>query len=123
MTAAEQLVGLTLDGKWKVVSRSKAQPSSGGHFSVPCFVESSDGKLHFLKALDFSTAFEPGVDVISALQQLTAAFNHERDILEHCRSRNLSHVVVAVTHGYVQIPNLSPQEGTVGLHPVWMTPA
>jgi hypothetical protein len=113
MTVAEQLKGLKLDGGWTVVERLQNQPSSGGYFSVPYLVNDSNGKPHFLKAFDFSSAFEPGIDVISELQRLTAAFEHERDILEHCKSRRLSAVVVAITFGYVRVPNLSPTEGTV----------
>jgi hypothetical protein len=66
-----------------------------------------------LKAFDFSSAFEPGRDVVSELQRLTAAFEHERDILELCRSRRRSGVVIAIKHGYVVVPGLTPQEGTV----------
>jgi serine/threonine protein kinase len=113
MTAAEMLVGIDLDGGWKVIERLKNQPSSGGYFSVPYLVHDAKGKPCFLKAFDFSSAFEPGVDVITALQRLTSAFEHERDILEHCKNRYLSAVVVALTHGYLQIPGMSAQEGTV----------
>src|SRR5665213_204205 len=100
MSAAEQLVGLQLDGGWQVVKRLQLQGSSGGHFSVPYLVRDAEGKDHFLKAFDFSSAFDPGVDVISALQRLTNGFEHERDILEHCKARRLSAVVVAISHGY-----------------------
>ncbi|MBB4383256.1 hypothetical protein [Bradyrhizobium sp. SBR1B] len=103
MTAAEQLVGMTLDGGWKVVNKIAHVPSSGGMFSVPYVVADKDGKEHFLKALDFSDAFN-APDPARALQNLTSAYNHERDVLEHCRDRRLSRVVLAVTHGYAQVP-------------------
>lgn len=113
MNAAERLLGLDLPGGWKVVEKLNHQGTSGGHFSVPYLAKDRIGKLHFLKAFDFSTAFQPGVDVVKELHRLTAAFEHERDILELCKSRHLSGVVVAITHGYVQVPNMPPQEGTV----------
>ncbi len=113
MTAASKLVGLALDGGYRVVEQLKSQPSSGGIFSVPYVVEDKSGKRHFLKAFDFSSAFEPGKDVVKELQRMTAAFEHERDILDHCKSRRLSAVVVAITHGYVQVPNTPRTEGTV----------
>jgi eukaryotic-like serine/threonine-protein kinase len=113
MSAADKMLGLDLTGGWKVVQKLQHQGTSGGYFSVPYIAKDQNGKVHFLKAFDFSTAFQPGADVIKELQQLTAAFEHERDILEHCKSRRLSGVVVAVTHGYVQIPGMPPQEGTV----------
>ena len=113
MTAAEQLTGLVLPGNWNVTEKLKHVGTSGGCFSVPYVVEDQNGTPHFLKAFDFSSAFEPGVDVIKELQRLTSAFEHERDILEHCKARRLSAVTVAIAHGYVQIPGLSAQEGTV----------
>jgi eukaryotic-like serine/threonine-protein kinase len=113
MTAASKLDGLTLDGGYQVIEKIEAQPSSGGMFSVPYLVRDANGKSYFLKAFDFSEAFEPGKDVISELRRLTSAYEHEREILEHCKSRRLSGVVVAVTHGYVQIAGMPRSEGTV----------
>lgn len=112
MNAAEHLAGMTLDGGWKVVSKVAHVPSSGGMFSVPYIVEDTDGKEHFLKALDFSDAFTH-LDPARKLQEMTSAYNHERDILEHCRDRKLSRVVLAVTHGYAQVPGFSFVEGRV----------
>jgi len=113
MSAAEQLQGLVLDNKWKVQQRIKSQPSSGGFFSVPYIIEDQAGTQHFLKAFDFSHAFRPGSDVVVVLEMMTAAYNHERDLLEYCKARKLSGVVMAVAHGYVQVPGTSPMEGTV----------
>lgn len=113
MSAASKLMGLTLDGGFRVVEQLTDQPSSGGMFSVPYIVEDGKGKRHFLKAFDFSEAFEPGKDVISELRRLTSAYEHERDILEHCKNRRLSGVVLAITHGYVHIAGMSRSEGTV----------
>jgi serine/threonine protein kinase len=112
MSAAEQLEGMKLDGGWTVVKKVAHIPSSGGMFSIPYIVSDSDGKEHFLKALDFSDAFNKP-DPARALQHLTSAYNHERDILEHCKERKLSRVVVAVTHGYTQVGGLDPISGRV----------
>jgi eukaryotic-like serine/threonine-protein kinase len=112
MSAAEHLEGMTLDGGWIVGKKVAHAPSSGGMFSVPYIVTDSDGKEHFLKALDFSDAFNKP-DPARALQDLTSAYNHERDILEHCKQRDLSGVVVAVTHGYAQVAGFDPISGQV----------
>jgi serine/threonine protein kinase len=112
MSAAEQLQGMKLDGGWTVGKMVTHKPSSGGMFSVPYIVTDSKGKEHFLKALDFSDAFSKP-DPARALQELTSAYNHERDILEHCKQRNLSRVVVAVTHGYTQVAGFDPVSGRV----------
>lgn len=115
MSAAEELTGLILDGGWTVDRRVMHVPSSGGVHSVPYIVKDTQGREHFLKALDFSYAFDDlrKKDAARILQDMTAAYNHERDILEHCKDRRLSRVVVAITHGYVQVPGFSSIEGTV----------
>lgn len=113
MNAAERLEGMTLEGGWKVVRKIPHVPSSGGAFSVAYIVKDKDGKEHFLKALDFSEAFN-AEDPARELQKLTESYNHERDILEHCKDRKLSRVVLAVTHGYAQVPGFSALEGRVG---------
>lgn len=112
MSAADHLQGLVLDGDWTVLRKVAYKPSSGGIFSVPYIVADKSGKEHFLKALDFSDAFNKP-DPARALQEMTSAYNHERDILEHCKDRRLSRVVLAVTHGYVQVPGYSNIEGRV----------
>jgi eukaryotic-like serine/threonine-protein kinase len=113
MSAADQLQGLALNGGWVVQKRLDHQPTSGGVFSVPYIVNDKDGKEHFLKALDFSKAFEPGCDTFRELENMTSIYNHERDILEHCKARGLSRVVIAVTHGYVQVPGFVVEAGQV----------
>ena len=99
MSAAHQLEGLGLDDGWKVVKLLTHQSSSGGAFSVPYSVHDKKGKPHFLKAFDFSQAFQPGQDVMRALANLTALYEHERDILEHFKEQRLSRVATAIRHG------------------------
>lgn len=112
MSAAEHLQGMQLADGWTVLRKVDSQPSSGGIFSVPYIVSDAKGREHFLKALDFSSAFATS-DPARALQDMTSAYNHERDVLEHCKSRKLSHVVHAVTHGYAQVPSIPGVEGRV----------
>jgi len=80
MSAAENLMGLDLDDGWKVVERLKHESSSGGMFSVPYLAHDKEGKPYFLKAFDFSQAFEPGRDVIRVLQSLTALYELIRGV-------------------------------------------
>ncbi|MBA8903177.1 serine/threonine-protein kinase [Phyllobacterium sp. P30BS-XVII] len=113
MTAAARLAGLDISDGWKVTSHLERSPNStGGTFSHSYLAE-RDGKIAFLKAFDFSQAFEPGVDTLKNLGELTASFEHERDILEHCRGRRLSHVALAIGHGHVDVPSMSSMEGRV----------
>ena len=113
MTAAEQLLGLTLDGGWVVSERIVRPPyASGGAFSHSYLATKNDG-IAFVKAFDFSDVFEPGADTLKLLNERIASYEHERDVLEHCRSRNLSNVALAIGHGKVTVPGMSSMEGTV----------
>ncbi len=47
------------------------------------------------------------------LQLLTSAYNHEREILEHCGNKRLSHVVLAIDSGETIVPGLGSIEGRV----------
>ena len=50
----ESLSDLELDGGWKVVRKTaKSAGATGGHFSCGYIVENADGRLGYLKALDF----------------------------------------------------------------------
>lgn len=101
-TPAKQLLGLTLDGGWKVVTALGKPPGgSGGNFSEGYIVE-RDGKRAFLKALDYSRAMR-APDPAIALQALTEAYNFEREILLRCRDRRLDRVVIAVDHGTARV--------------------
>lgn len=113
MSAADDLLGLELENGWKVTAHLARHPNgTGGTFSQSYVVE-KDGRHGFLKAFDFWQAFEPGVDTAEHIQILTASYNHEREVLSHCGDRGLSHVVLAVGHGSVQVPNLGSMEGRV----------
>ncbi len=113
MTASSKLQGLVLDDGWKIVTALiRPAGSTGGMFSNSYLAE-KDGRTAFLKAFDFSDAFQPGVDTLKELGILTASYEHERNVLEHCRGRRMSHVTLAVAHGHVEVPGLSAMEGRV----------
>ena len=113
MTAAEQLLDLTLDDGWQVFKRiERSKYATGGTFSHS-YLARNGSSVAFVKAFDFSGAFGPGVETLGILNMLTASYEHERDVLEYCRGRRLSNVAVAIGHGYVSVPNMSPMEGRV----------
>jgi serine/threonine protein kinase len=56
-----------------------------------------------LKALDYSLALQEP-DQVAALQRLTSAYLHERALLEKCTADRLSHVVLALDFGEVEVP-------------------
>jgi serine/threonine protein kinase len=113
MSASEKLLGLTLANDWKVTRRLGQEPNrTGGTFSQGYVVE-KPGRIGFLKAFDFSPAFRPGVDAAVMIQNMTTAYNYEREVLDHCRDKRLSRVVLAVDSGKVQVPGISGMDATV----------
>ncbi len=104
---AECLEGLDLDEGWHVESIINKHPkSTGGCFSVSYTVSHKTGHHAFLKALDFSSAFQWQGDQAMLLESMTAAFNFERKLLSQCAG--LSRVVTALANGYADIKRHRP---------------
>ncbi|MBU8921214.1 MAG: protein kinase [Bacteroidales bacterium] len=104
MKPSECLEGLSLHGGWKVKSIIRRLPNStGGHFSIGYLVEDSTGREAFLKALDFSGAFQ-SPDPPRKLQAMTTAYNFERDLLAKCENRSLRRIVTPISDGTVNAP-------------------
>jgi serine/threonine protein kinase len=100
------LVGLDLKGGWHVESiRHRHPKGTGGSFSVGYLVVNNDGHKAYLKALDYSAAFEHP-DPPRALQDLTTAYNFERDLLEKCKDRRLRRIVLPLDSGTVKVPGI-----------------
>ena len=98
-TPAQQLVGKELPNGWKVerlIDRPKT--STGGHFSTSYIVRSGNGERAFLKAMDYTKALE-SPDPARELQEMTTAYNFERDLLEQCKSNRLSRIVRILGNG------------------------
>lgn len=113
MSAADDLQGMQLANGWAVVAKMGRNPDgSGGTFSQSYTVQ-KNGTTGFLKAFDFSDAFEPGANTTELLQILTSAYNFERSILSHCQQRKLSNVVVAIDSGQIQVPGYGNADGRV----------
>ena len=86
MRAAEQLVGLTLNGNWKVMEKpSRSKTATGANFSVGYVVKNLDEHMQvFLKAMDYAAAFQqplrPGQSLADVLKAMTDPFIFERDM-------------------------------------------
>lgn len=102
-SAAHALLGLEVDGGWRVVEKLQKSPdATGSNFSVGYIVE-RDGHRAFLKALDYSHALrQPNFSRV--LQWMTEEFNFERDILDRCRIGRMDRIVLAIGHGELTIP-------------------
>lgn len=104
--AVDCLKDLKLKEGWRVKSIIHKHPQgTGGNFSVGYLVVNKDGRKAYLKAIDYSAAFE-NPDPPRALQALTTAFNFERDLLAKCKDRRLRRIVIALDSGTVKVPGI-----------------
>lgn len=100
----ENLEGMVTGDGWTVGALVQRQAyQTGGCFSVGYMATHEDGRVGFLKALDFSRALA-AADVIRALEDMTRTYNFERDVLSLCRGANLDRVVVAISDGALPVP-------------------
>jgi eukaryotic-like serine/threonine-protein kinase len=100
---SENLLGISLVSGWEVTEMLIKHPGdTGGHFSTGYKVMRSNQK-GFLKALDFSEAFA-SQDPARRLQELTEAYNFERDLPNKCKVKNLSKVVCPIEDGTIDVP-------------------
>jgi serine/threonine protein kinase len=104
MKPCECLSGMDLPHNWHITSCIHRPPTStGGHFSVGYEVINSEGKRGYLKALDFTAALSRP-DIPRALQEMTTAYNFERDLLTRCSKHKADRVVTAIDDGSVDVP-------------------
>lgn len=98
---SERLVGVCVNNRWHVIEKvHKKADETGGQFSTGYIVQDHDGLKAFLKAIDFQVhPDEP--DPARKMEELTAAFNFERDILDLCRDARLRRVALAIDDGRV----------------------
>lgn len=101
---ATLLLGLKLKGGWEVVELlKKPKNATGSAFSVSYKVKNKNGEMGFLKAFDYSRAFQSN-DVMRALNDMTTAFIFERDLLYKCKNKRLSKVIMPIACGDVKVP-------------------
>jgi serine/threonine protein kinase len=106
-SAAHRLEGRQLEG-WQVGKRRQLGPDQSGSVnSVGYFVKHASGQEGFLKALDYSAAFDRE-DPARELQSMTESFNAERDLLEWCGQTGLHRIVRALASGTARVPNTNP---------------
>ncbi len=108
MGPADQLKGMQL-GEWLVVEEAKRKPNAtGGHFSKGYVVEHKDGRRGFLKALDYTAAFQQP-NTANVLLAMTQAYVFEKTLCLKCN--HLSRVTRAIGSGSVDVnPHLQFQK-------------
>jgi hypothetical protein len=81
MGPAHSLTGLTLDGGWKVTGLADRQKNAtGGFFSVGYNAVRTDGRVGFLKAMDYSSAVNTPAHMADMLHALTEAYLFEKNL-------------------------------------------
>lgn len=101
LNAAHKLVGRVLSSGWEV--KSKIEPkegATGGYFSV-CYIAEKDGQVGFLKAIDFVAFLKMrrDVDFMNSMNDMTASYVYERDLLSLCRQKGLNKIPILFDDG------------------------
>lgn len=97
MHLTENLTGRRLADGWEVIERVAVKEGmTGSNFSIGYRAKQEGGREGFVKVLDISKAASEA-DPARVLQDLTTAFNFERDILQECS--RMSRVVSALSEG------------------------
>ncbi|ABQ06681.1 protein kinase domain-containing protein [Flavobacterium johnsoniae] len=107
--AAESLEGRVLKNGWRVNKKIEPKPgSSGGFFSV-CYLVSNGEKEAFLKAINFNAFFQlhAGKSIMDILNEQSAAFKFEKDLLLRCKNNKLSKVSLILDEGEEHIPDFT----------------
>lgn len=92
---------MTTNSGWEVKQQLNNRLGSGGNFCVRYLVESQNGEVAFLKAMDLSKALGD----LSKLQQTVQEYLFEQDILNKCKDKNMSKVVTPLDAGEIIVPN------------------
>ena len=99
--AAQLLEGKLLEGGWRVIRKlSNSLNQTGGIYSSYYEVENDDRK-GFLKAFDYSAALKATEDFTKEINNITAAYNLEKEILELCRDNGCKNVIEILDKGTV----------------------
>jgi len=102
--AAQLLEGRVLQGGWHAVEKiAPAAHQTGGVYSSYYKVENGDRK-GFLKAFDYSAAARATNDFATEINNITTAYNLERDILELCKENGCRNIIQILDKGFIDVP-------------------
>ncbi len=97
--AAENLLGHTLKNDWEVIEKiNLPKTSTGGFFSVGYKVRNNEGKLAFLKAINFNK-MSASAGIMAQIELTTKAFNFECELLDVCKNENMNKIVLSLDYG------------------------
>ncbi|KMQ74402.1 protein kinase domain-containing protein [Marinobacter subterrani] len=81
---------------WFIREKVDSKQVSGGNFCARYIVESEDGQIAFMKAMDLTRALNSPLE---QLQSLISEYLFEQSILEYCKEQKMSKVVVPLSAG------------------------
>ncbi|HDZ47065.1 hypothetical protein LCGC14_0154420 [marine sediment metagenome] len=90
------LVGKSTPCGWCVVKMITTSQTSGGNFCTRYLVESQNGDIAFMKAMDLTRVMNGSLEDIQALIN---EYLFERNILAYCKDEKMSKVVVPLSAG------------------------
>ncbi|SRR6266542_612472 len=105
--AAHNLLGLELEGGWKITEKIDKVPGQTGSFFSVCYKIQRGKEICFLKAFDFSKFQEiaaSGKKVVDIMTDMLNAHRYERDLSILCEERHLDKVVTVREAGEVSVP-------------------
>lgn len=100
--AAEQLVGQTLLGNWKVQQRIRKNDGMSGGSRSACYrAVNETGDVAFIKAFDFPWQ-ERGGDTDS-LERMVREYNYEKNVHQFCSDKHLTRVTRIIDSGKISL--------------------
>lgn len=100
--AAHNLEGKILSTGWKVLKKkTKTAASTGGNFSV-CYDVEKDGKICFMKAIDFTCHLANNFarrSVVDLMTDMLKQFQYERDLSIYCQDNRVTKVAFVIESG------------------------
>jgi eukaryotic-like serine/threonine-protein kinase len=100
----DPLVGLDLGEGWTITAAlPRPIGATGGNFSLGYLAGNIDGRNGFAKVINYAGIFR-SPDPTRFMQEITEAYNFERELVQKCTSRRLSRVVEAYHHNSLSAP-------------------
>lgn len=93
------LQGYTTPCGWRITEKVNTKQVSGGNFCARYVVESNEGEVAFMKAMDLTRVFNASLEQI---QSLIGEYLFEQKILEFCKEQKMSKVVVPMSAGEME---------------------
>ncbi|MHA7134119.1 protein kinase domain-containing protein [Oerskovia turbata] len=100
----DNLVGVTLGNRWLLTERL-APGKTGGNFSVGFLATGLKGERAFVKIVNYQSIFRQP-NVMAAMQQISAAYTFERNLVQRCGTAKLSRIVAAYDYGEETAPGV-----------------